>query len=306
MPRILVVGSINMDQMMVMERCPLPGESFIGSSLSYSPGGKGGNSAIAAARLSAEVAFAGCVGDDGFGQQLRQSLVDEGVDTSLLRTTSAAPSGLAPIIVEADGQNRIIVYPGANMCIDVNDVPAMFAMEPDAVMMQLEIPKEVIMEVSRQAKRRNIPVVLDAGPAQRFSVGEMEGLFILSPNETECTALTGMPVGTIEETRQAAKQLLSTTNASFVVVKMGARGAYLLGEEYDEFIPAFRVDAVDPTAAGDTFTGAMTIEYLLTKDMKKAVVCGCAAGAIAATKVGAQPSLPTMEQVRALLATRPG
>ncbi|MDR2514151.1 MAG: ribokinase [Christensenellaceae bacterium] len=301
MPTILVIGSINMDQVMTLPHWPEVGESIIGTTLSYSPGGKGANAAIAAARLGASVRFAGCVGKDDFGQALRRTLEDEGISTSLLRASGEAATGLAPILVSAGGENIVIVYPGANMLLRQEDLPAMFQGQIDALMMQLEIPQPVILAASRMAAQKGIPVVLDAGPAQRFPVEEMEGLFILSPNETECTALSGLPVGSLDETRLAARSLFERTKARYVVVKMGARGAYIYGEGIDRHLPAFTVKAVDPTAAGDAFTGAMTIEYLRCGDIERAVRYGCAAGAIAATKLGAQPSLPSAQAVEAFL-----
>ena len=304
MPKILVIGSINMDMVARIDHIPLQGESVIGEGYSFAPGGKGANAAIAAARLGGEVGFAGCVGDDDYGVALRKVLTDENVDDKLLKVTHEAPTGFAPILVQANGQNGIIVFPGANMCIKEEDIPAMFDGEIDAVMMQLEIPKEIVLAASREAEKRGIPVVLDAGPAQPFPVEEVKSLFILSPNETETTALTGLPVDTIDQTRAAAQALLERSGAKYIVIKMGARGAYVLGNGIDEMVPSFKITAVDPTAAGDTFTGAMTLHYLRTGNMPAAVRYGCAAGALAATKLGAQPSLPTVQDVEAFLRDR--
>lgn len=301
MPHILVLSSVNMDQLMRMPRCPKLGETVMGTSLSYAPGGKGANAAIAAKRLGAEVSFAGCVGQDAFGAQLAANLQEEGVDVTHLKRTDQAATGLAPILVEDGGQNRIIVYPGANLCIRKEDIPAILTPKPDALLMQLEIPREVILEAAKQAMALGIPVVLDAGPAQEFPLEQMQGIEILSPNETETTALTGMPVDTSEQIEAAAQALMRRSQAKFVVLKLGARGAYVLGKGIRKFVPAFKVQAVDPTAAGDSFTGALTLEYLRTGDILAATRLGCAAGAVAATKLGAQPSLPTMEQVQAFL-----
>lgn len=304
MPKILVIGSINMDMVARIDHIPLQGESVIGVGYSFAPGGKGANAAVAAARLGGEIAFAGCVGKDDYGAALRKVLTDEHVDDTLLKVTSEAPTGYAPILVQANGQNGIIVFPGANMCIKKEDIPAMFDREIDAVMMQLEIPEEIVLAASAEAEKRGIPVVLDAGPAQQFPVEEVKSLFILSPNETETTALTGMPVDTVEQTRAAAQALLARSNAKFIVIKMGERGAYVLGPGIDEMVPSFKITAVDPTAAGDTFTGALTLEYLRSGDMLSSARYACAAGALAATKLGAQPSLPTADEVEAFLRDR--
>lgn len=304
MPKILVIGSINMDMVARIDHIPLQGESVIGEGYSFNPGGKGANAAVAAARLGGEVSFAGCVGRDDYGAALRKVLTDEGVDDALLRETDEAPSGYAPILVQKNGQNGIIVFPGANQCIREQDLPEMFARDFDAVMMQLEIPQHIVLKASEYAQRKGVPVVLDAGPAQPFPVEDVQSLLILSPNESETTALTGLPVDTVEQTRAAAQALLDRSHARYVVIKMGDRGAYLLGEGFDEMIPSFKIDAVDPTAAGDTFTGAMTLEYLRCGDIRAAVRYGCAAGALAATKLGAQPSLPTREEVERFLKER--
>lgn len=304
MPSILVIGSINMDMVARIDHIPLQGESVLGDGYSFNPGGKGANAAVAAARLGGDISFAGCVGDDDYGAALRQVLVSEGVDDALLRTTNEAPTGYAPILVQKNGQNGIIVFPGANQCIRREDIPAMFEKPVDAVMMQLEIPQDIVLAASEEAERRGIPVVLDAGPAQPYPVERVRSLLILSPNETETTALTGMPVDTEEQTRQAAQVLLDRSGAKYVVIKMGARGAYVLGQGVDQMVPSFKIQAVDPTAAGDTFTGAMTLEYLRCGDILRAVRYGCAAGALAATRLGAQPSLPTRQEVEDFIKAR--
>lgn len=304
MPNILVIGSINMDMVARIDHIPLQGESVLGEGYSFNPGGKGANSAVAAARLGGKVSFAGCVGRDDYGKALRKVLQDENVDDALLAETADAPTGYAPILVQKNGQNGIIVFPGANQRIDPADVPAMFDRPVDAVMMQLEIAPEIVFLASQEAEKRGIPVILDAGPAQDFPVEKVKSLFILSPNETETTALTGLPVETEEQTRAAAQALLKKSAAKYVVIKMGARGAYVLGQGVDQMVPSFKIHAVDPTAAGDTFTGAMTLEYLRFGDILRAVRYGCAAGALAATKLGAQPSLPTQLEVERFLAER--
>ena len=303
-PKILVIGSINMDMVARIDHIPLPGETVLGQGYSFAPGGKGANAAVAAARLGGCVAFAGCVGDDSYGQALRKTLTDEGVDDRLLRTAQDAPTGYAPILVQAGGENSIIVFPGANRSIRPEDVPAMFREPVDAVMMQLEIPTEIVLLASREAEARGIPVILDAGPACSFPLEEMRGLAIVSPNETETTALTGLPVDSEAEARAAARALRERSHGADVVLKMGARGAYLLAKDFEGMVPAFPVEAVDTTAAGDTFTAAMTVAYLRGEPLERAVRYGCAAGALATTRLGAQPSLPTAAEVEAFLRAR--
>ena len=164
MPNILVIGSINMDMVARIDHIPLQGESVLGEGYSFNPGGKGANSAVAAARLGGKVSFAGCVGRDDYGKALRKVLQDENVDDALLAETADAPTGYAPILVQKNGQNGIIVFPGANQRIDPADVPAMFDRPVDAVMMQLEIAPEIVFLASQEAEKRGIPVILDAGP----------------------------------------------------------------------------------------------------------------------------------------------
>ena len=305
-PKILVIGSINMDMVARIEHIPQPGETVLGLGYSFAPGGKGANAAVAAARLKAQVSFAGCVGDDDYGRSLRQNLQSEGVDDRLLRTAADAPTGYAPILVQPSGENSIIVFAGANRSIRPEDVPAMFREPVDAVMLQLEIPQEIVLLAGREAEARGIPVILDAGPACSFPLEQMRGLAIVSPNETETQALTGLPVQSEAEARRAAEALRARSGGADVVLKMGSRGAYLLTATESRLVPAFPVRAVDTTAAGDTFTAAMTVAYLRGLPLSEAVRYGCAAGALATTRLGAQPSLPTAEEVEAFLAGQEG
>lgn len=297
-PSILVVGSINMDLVLQTERAPLAGESFIGDEYGYVPGGKGANVAVSAARLGADVTFVGRIGDDAHGAKLKEQLEAQGISTEFLAVDQERQTGLAVITVEASGQNRIIVYPGANMAIRKEDVARAFEHSYDAVMSNLEIAQEIVVEVSRQAGCKDIPVVLDAGPAQSFDLGRMRRLEILTPNETETMALTGMECRTPQEAEAAARALAKASQAHFIVIKMGEQGALLYGEETCEFFPAHKVEAVDATAAGDAFTAAMTVHYLRHGDMGKAVRYANVAGALTVTRLGAQPSLPTSDEVK--------
>ncbi len=303
-PRLLVVGSINMDLAARVRRAPEAGETVIGTSYAFSPGGKGGNAAFAAARLGGEVRFCGCVGRDDYGKALRRALLEEGVSDENLREDEAAPTGMALIFVEDSGQNRIAVYPGANMRLDVAQLHKAFERPVDAVLLQLEITHEAIFAAARMAAQRGAAVVLDAGPAQQFPIERVEGLTILSPNETETQALCGIMPSDEQSCRAACRALRGRAAAKYVVLKLGGRGCYVDGEGQSYLVPAFPVKAVDTTAAGDTFTGALALHYLRTGDMAAAARYACAAGALCCQRAGALASLPTSAQVAEFLQDR--
>ncbi len=299
LPRILVVGSVNMDLMMYLHAAPGPGETVLGDRYGHSAGGKGANQAAAAARLGAATAFAGKVGRDANGDRLRAGLAAQGVDVGRLLTDEAEPTGLAVIMVESDGQNRIVVYPGANQRLTVRDVTAAFdAVRPGAMIIQFEIPEETIIGCCREAVSRGALAVVDAGPARPFPLESLRGVDIISPNEPETLALTGIAPETDEGARAAARALKARTDARFVIIKRGARGAYVYdGASVDVNLPAYPVRAVDTTGAGDAFMAAVTYKFLETRDILEAVRYGNRVGAVTVTRPGAQPSMPTAAEV---------
>ena len=308
-PSILVVGSMNMDLVMEAERIPAPGESYFGESYRYIPGGKGANQAAAAAKLGGRVTFVGRVGDDAHGSRLKANLQSQGISTDFVATDPNRPTGLAVIFVEPSGENRIMVYGGANMGMTAQDAEAALTTEPgtyDAIMMNFEIPDPVIVSVCRRASTLGIPVIIDAGPARSFDLSSLGGPEILSPNETETRALTGVDCDSLAQAAIAAKILAAESGARYVIIKMGKQGALLHDPkappgEADVHLDAFAVDPVDATAAGDAFTAALAIRYLMTGDLYEAVRYGNAAGALAVTRLGAQPSLPNREETEAFL-----
>jgi ribokinase len=305
-PRILVVGSINMDLVMEMDRLPAAGESVLGRRYSYVPGGKGANQAVAAARLGAEVTFVGRVGADAHGGTLREHLAREAIRAELLATDDQAQTGFAAIPVEPGGQNRIIVYAGANLSIRAQDVERAFERTFDALVVNLEISPGIVTEACRQASRRGVPVFLDAGPVRELDLRKLAGLFVLSPNETETQAYSGLPCGTDQEAARASRRLAEITGCRFVALKLGERGAFLYESSTGrgERVPGFQVQAVDTTAAGDAFTAGLAAQYLRTGDLGRAVRYANAAGALAATRLGAQPSMPRRAEVEAFLRER--
>ncbi|MCF7928324.1 MAG: ribokinase [Spirochaetales bacterium] len=308
-PRILIVGSINMDLVLQLARMPLKGESLLGSRYSYVAGGKGANQAVAAGRAGAEVTFVGRVGSDTHGQKLQAGLEEAGIDTRYLRHDPEAPSGLAVIPVEEDGENRIIVYPGANMEIEKSDLDTPFRESFDAVMLNFEIPESIIRETCRRASEAEIPVVIDAGPPREVDMSDLPGIEILSPNKAEAAHLLGEEPEALEGEKalsQAAKKLSEKNGAPKIVIKLGSSGAFVFEAAFPDraaVMPAFSVETIDGTAAGDAFTSAMAVRYLETGDLAEAVEFGAAAGAIAATKLGAQPSLAERSEIEAFLAT---
>lgn len=308
MKKILVVSSANMDFVMRVGEIPRGGQSLIESrDYRYVPGGKGANSALAFARLGADCVFCTRLGDDANGKTLCALYDEAGIDTRYTVTDPDCPTGLAVIMVEDAGTNRIIVYPGANNAVSPADVETAFECAPDALFMQLEIGEEAILAASAMAAARGIPVFVDAGPARTdFPLGRLAGLTVLSPNESETAVFTGISPDTEADCIAAARALSSMCDAKYIVIKLGGRGAFVWtsADGMGELIPAYPTDAVDTTAAGDAFTAAMTLEYLRTGDIVQAVRYGNAVGAITVSRPGASTSIPTAEEVKEFLSRR--
>ncbi|MDR0928378.1 MAG: ribokinase [Oscillospiraceae bacterium] len=298
-PRILVVGSINMDINLTAQRLPEPGETILGDRYTYTPGGKGANQAAAAALLGAETYFSGRIGEDADGARLRRNLEGFGVHTQGLLTDAKAPSGLAAILVEADGKNRIMVYSGANAHLSPEDaLPLIESIAPEAIIVQFEIPIDTVLAVSQIASERGTPFIVDAGPAQAFPIERLAKPFIISPNESETLSLCGIYPGDEASCEQAAALLIARSGARYAVLKRGGSGAYLSdGGNLRRAFPAVSVNAVDTTAAGDAFTAALAVKYLEGGDIEAAVAYANYVGALTVTKPGAQASLPTKNEV---------
>lgn len=296
---LLVVGSINMDLVVKTSRLPLEGESLVGETFSYVHGGKGANQAVALARLGATVTLLGKVGDDFHGVALREELAREGVDTGFVGFDKAVPTGFAVVLVDACASNAIVVFPGANDCVASADISKALASSGfDAVVLQFELPNQIVIDTCRLAREAGIPLIVDAGPARQFPLEEIPGVDVLSPNETEALALTGVEVRNLSDARVAAERILERSQAKAVVMKLGASGALLqfAGREAEHF-PAQHVAAVDPTAAGDAFTSAMTYHFMSTGDLRESVAFANYVGAMATLKLGARGSLPTASEV---------
>ncbi|UCG25608.1 MAG: ribokinase [Chloroflexota bacterium] len=301
---IAVVGGINIDLVTRAAHIPRPGETVIGGDLSTVPGGKGANQAVAAARLGAHVSMIGRVGDDVFAAQLRQNLAAANVDlTHVLESVNSA-TGVALIVVDEAGENSIVVALGANAKVTPDDVEAASGAvaAADALLLQLEIPLDPVLRAAELAHDHGVKVILNPAPARALPAEFLSLVDILVPNETETAQLSGMPTGSPAELEVAAARL-HDLGVGEVILTLGRRGALLARQGTSRHYPAFEVErVVDTTAAGDAFMGGLATAIAEGKDLSEALPWANAAGGLAVTRAGAQPSLPTRQEVEALLA----
>ena len=301
-PQIIVVGSLNMDLVVRTDRLPRPGETVMGRDFEAIPGGKGANQAIAAARLGGRVAMVGKVGSDEFGNRLCQELALAGIYDGFVTRDADAPTGVALITVETGGQNSIVVAPGANMRVSPADVNAAAELIGCAqiMLLQLECPLETVVHAAELAHRHGLTVILNPAPALPLPPALLRTVNLLIPNETETALLAGRPISTAAEVESAARAL-SALGPGRVIVTLGEKGALLAGLQGTTHVPAFAVDAVDATAAGDAFMGALAVALAEGHSLPDAMRWGNAAGALTASKAGAQTSLPSRDAVESLL-----
>lgn len=302
---ICVVGSLNMDLVVRSPQLPSPGQTISGGPFATYHGGKGANQAVAAARLGGKVAMIGRVGDDAFGSQLRDGLAREGIDVAQVASVEATASGIALITVQEDGQNTIVIAPGANAALSVADIEAAADLIGQAavLVLQLETPLETVMAAAKIAHEAGVKVVLNPAPAQPLPSELLSYVDVLMPNQSEAALLSGMAVNDEDDAVKAAQHLRSY-GIDYVVVTLGDQGALLVGPEGKQRISAHQVKAVDATAAGDAFVAAFAVALAEGRDYATALAWGNAAGALAVTAAGAQPSLPTRAALEALLAGR--
>jgi ribokinase len=301
-PKIAVVGSLNMDLIVRTPRIPCPGETIIGSGFHTAPGGKGANQAVAAARLGAQVSMVGRVGKDEFAASLLENLTLSNINTQYVIQDPEAPTGVALIEVDDSGENSIVVASGANMRVTSLDVDtAQEAISAaDLLLLQLEIPLKTVQQAAMLAKRKNVTVVLNPAPARKITSELLSLVDFLIPNETETALLTGLPVDSQSEIRNAASSLL-TSGIKTVILTLGENGALLSQEGKSDIFPTFPVNPVDTTAAGDAFVGGFAVALAEGKSVTEAIRWGNAAGALATTRLGAQPSLPMRQDVEIML-----
>lgn len=297
MSKILVVGSINMDLVVRVSDPPKPGETVLGSDFETFPGGKGANQAVAASRMGGQVTMVGRVGSDDFGDELIQTLVDDRIKTTYVIKDPQAATGIAMITVSRNGENMIVVAAGANYKVSVEDVinARTLMRESDILLVQLECPLEAVEEAIKLANVYNLPVVLNPAPAQTVSKVLLRSVNYLTPNQMELARLTG------ETDIDRGIQKLLSWGVRNLIITLGHNGARVVSEEIDQHVPAYEITAVDTTAAGDAFNGALAVALAEKKPLLEAVRYGMAAGALTATKRGAQPSLPTRDAVEQLL-----
>ena len=304
--RILIIGSSNLDFVMNMYKLPEAGETIVDNGgAAYIPGGKGASAAIAFSRLGAESVFCSKLGADIHGQKLYNYYKEVGLNTGYIKVDHDNPTGLCVVMKEGDGRVRRVVYPGANAQLTTEIILEAFESNPDALYLGFEIPYPMVVAAAKVASSKGIPIFIDATSATKeLDLEQLPPVEIFSPNEQEAQELTGSLPTRMETSLRAALAIARKTKAKNVVIKQGARGAFLYdGKRYNTF-PAVRADkTVDTTAAGDAFTTAMVLEYLRNGgDIKEAIKYGNVAAAITITRAGAGSSIPTEAEIEAFLA----
>lgn len=291
-----------MDMVVRTNRSPDAGETLIGQAFALSPGGKGANQAVAAARLGAEVSMIGRVGKDTFGSEMLEIIRNEGIHIEHISVSEHQATGVASIIIEEDGENRIIVVPGANIELTVQDIQALEAVisQTKIIVLQLEMDLAMSEQAIAIAHRKGIPVILNPAPARVLKDEMLAQVSYLTPNETEAGILSGMTVDSAETAEQAARILLQK-GVQNVIVTLGSKGALIVNAEGAKAVPGFPVKAVDTVAAGDSFNGALAQQLVLGKTLEEAVSFANAVGALAVGKEGAIPSLPQLSEVEQFL-----
>lgn len=295
---IIVIGSINTDMVIKAQTFPLPGETLLGGDFFMFPGGKGANQAVAAARLGGQVAFVARIGNDVFGKQSLSQFGKEGIQTRYISTDPEAPSGVALITVDAKGENTIVVAPGANNRLSESDVDRALAdlSDVDVALLQLEIPLATAIYAIQRLGEAGKRVILNPAPAQRLPDDLFAHLYLITPNQTEAQILTGVRV-TDEASALQAASVLRQKGVQQVVLTMGSVGAFVLTEAGHVLLPAPVVEAVDTTAAGDVFNGALAVAVADGVPIEQAVTYACQAAAVSVTRLGAQASAPYRGEV---------
>ena len=298
--RILVVGSANTDMVISAEHFPLPGETMMGHGFMTNHGGKGANQAVAAARLEGNTAFIGKVGDDQFGHSTIEMMKGEGIDVSGLTVTSEQASGVALITTVPSGENSIIVDSGANGWLRPDDITNAEKLFEDAgiVLMQLETPIDTLTEAAAMAKKHGAYVVLNPAPAPKepLPVELLKNVDLLIPNETEAAYISGVNIAG-DEDLPAAMNEIQKLGVKDVIITVGSRGVCARIDGEMVTVPAFKVKAIDTTAAGDTFCGALCVALSNGKPLVEAIRFGCKASSISVTRRGAQMSMPRLEEI---------
>lgn len=304
--RILTVSSANMDLSMRMPVTPTKGQTLIGHSYKYVSGGKGANSATAIAKLGGDSVFCAGMGNDSNGNTLKALYRDLGINTDYILTTNGAPTGLAAVAVDDCGANTIIVFPGANAALTAEHaISSAKNSTPDAVFAHLEIPFDTVAALSHYCHEAGIPMVLDAGPASKeIDLSRLAPLLVFSPNETETEIFTGIAPEDDESVLAAAKKLSELVSAEYYVLKLGGRGVAVYDNSTVTYVPTYDVKVVDTTSAGDSFTAAMTMRYIESKDIIHSCRYGNAVASITVSRSGSADSIPTASELDAFIKER--
>lgn len=300
--KILVIGSLNMDLVGCARRIPVVGETIVGHTYFSEPGGKGANQAYAASRLGGVVAMAGRVGNDDFGSQMRANLEHVGCDVSRLLSIQDCPSGIALIFVADEGQNSIIIVPGANDRLSPDDVKAEreHFQNASVLLLQLENPVPTVVEAARLGRHLGARVILDPAPARAVPDELFDLVDIWTPNETEAAILSGIPPGKLDPSQALGLALkLRQRGAKTVVVKLGEQGCLLLHGDDSRLLPTLKVNAVDTTAAGDVFNAALAVAMSEGQDVASACAFANIAAGLSVTRLGAQASAPARSELSA-------
>lgn len=298
MKKIVVIGSANTDLVVKTSHIPKPGETVLGGKFIMTPGGKGANQAITAARLGGNTLFISHIGNDLFGQELVRQYTKEKMEIINIRTEQESPSGIALITVDEKGENCIVVASGANHQITPKDIDAVKEeiISADYILMQLEIPMEIVEYVTEIASAAKKKIILNPAPAAHLSDELLQKLYLITPNKTEVQQLTGQPVNTWEEAEIAAGLLLDK-GIENVVITLGSMGALIKTPDGCERVPALPVQAIDTTAAGDVFNGALCVALAEEMELSEGVRFATKASALSVTKMGAQTSIPYREEL---------
>jgi len=299
--KIVVVGSCNTDMVIKADRLPVPGETILGGTFFMNPGGKGANQAVAASRMGGNVTLISKTGNDVFGKQSVMLYTAENIKTDFIVSDPKHPSGVALITVDSSGENCIVVASGANAFLNTSDIDKASAEieGSDLILMQLEIPIETVEYVAEIAYKKGIKVILNPAPARALSNNLLKHLYVIIPNKSEAEILSGIKVSDIESAKQAA-DIISAKGVAIVVITLGSQGALI--KEYSDyhFVEAFKVEALDTTAAGDTFCGSFCVGLAEGRSILDAVKLAARAAAITVTRMGAQASIPYRSELSSL------
>ena len=303
---VISLGSINMDLVVRTPRFANPGETIVGLDFYTAPGGKGANQAVAAGRLGADALMFGRIGDDFFGKNLLKNLKENNVGIKGVKIDNTVPTGTALITVDNRAENIIIIIPGANGAVCISDINNLtpFLKKENILMLQLEIPLDTVVAAAKKAKESGVKVLLDPAPARELPDELLQLCDFITPNETEAQILTGIKIDNSMDAKKAAEVLLEK-GVQAVIVKMSSKGSYYYDGSTEILFPAYKVDAVDTVAAGDAFNGGFAAAFSEGKSIEEILQWANACGALSTTKPGAQPSMPSREELIAFMKENP-